>query len=124
MQSTPGTVVDLTNAFVVLRADGALEARPAVAGPPPRIDGYSIGIWETDRPAPHNGEMHPDGDELLVVLDGRIVVECDGTLAVTVEAGQAHIVPRGIWHRVIPQGRCRLLHATPGPNGQARHTDK
>lgn len=113
-------VIDMAKSFVALRADGALEQIVSRAGPPPAIDGYSIGIWETDRPAPHNGEMHPDGDELIIVLDGRVVVESDGAPAATVEAGQAHIVPRGTWHRVIPQGRCRLLHATPGPNNQAR----
>ncbi|HEY1707602.1 MAG TPA: cupin domain-containing protein [Rhizomicrobium sp.] len=113
-------VIDMAKSFVTLR-ESALETVANRPGPPQRIDGYSIGIWETDRPAPHNGEMHPDGDELIVVLDGRIVVECDGEAAVTVDAGQAHIVPRGVWHRVIPQGRCRLLYATPGPNGEARH---
>jgi mannose-6-phosphate isomerase-like protein (cupin superfamily) len=119
----PGApVIDLAKAFIALRTGGALDVQSVVAGPPPRIDGYSIGIWETDRPAPHNGEMHPDGDELIIVLDGRIVVTCDGAVPVTVEAGQAHIIPRGTWHRVIPQGRCRLLYATPGPNGEARHT--
>lgn len=114
--SAPVRIIDLARNFIVLRADGSLEDQVQSAGPPPRLDGYSIGTWETDRPAPHNGEMHPDGDELLIVLTGMIVVEYDGQTGVQVGEGQAHIVPRGVWHRVIPQGRCRLLYATPGPN--------
>jgi mannose-6-phosphate isomerase-like protein (cupin superfamily) len=122
MQNAPGPVVDLANAFIALHSSGAMDARPN-GWPPPRLDGYTIGIWETDRPAPHNGEMHPDGDELLVVLSGEIVVELEDGAAVkqtTVPAGHALIVPRGLWHRVIPQGRCRLLYATPGPNVEVR----
>ena len=55
-------IIDLARSFIVLRANGSLEDKIQSAGRPPRLDGYSIGTWETDRPAPHNGEMHPDGD--------------------------------------------------------------
>jgi mannose-6-phosphate isomerase-like protein (cupin superfamily) len=113
-------IIDLARNFLVLRADGSLEDKAQTPGPPPRLDGYSIGIWETDRPAPHNGEMHPDGDELIIVLEGTVVVEYDGRGGVSVGAGQAHIVPRGVWHRVLPQGNCRLLYATPGPSFEVR----
>lgn len=119
----PAGAIDLVRNFIVLRADGSLENKAQIPGPPPRLDGYSIGIWETDRPAPHNGEMHPDGDELLIVLEGAVTVEYDvhtGSGSVPVRQGQAHVVPRGVWHRVIPQGGCRLLFATPGPNGEYR----
>jgi mannose-6-phosphate isomerase-like protein (cupin superfamily) len=113
-------IIDLARSFIVLRANGSLEDKVQSAGRPPRLDGYSIGTWETDRPAPHNGEMHPDGDELLIVLAGTIIVEYDSHAEVQVGEGKAHIVPRGAWHRVIPQGRCRVLYATPGPNGDFR----
>jgi mannose-6-phosphate isomerase-like protein (cupin superfamily) len=116
-------MIDLVRNFIVLRADGSLESKAQSAGAPPRIDGHSIGIWETDRPAPHNGEMHPDGDELIIVIEGAIIVKYDGHIEVPIEQGEAHIVRRGVWHRVIPQGRCRLLYLTPGPNGEFRTTD-
>ena len=29
------------------------------------------------RPAPHNGEMHPEGDEVLFLISGRLDVELE-----------------------------------------------
>jgi quercetin dioxygenase-like cupin family protein len=116
----PDGAVDMAQNFLLLRADGSLESHVQGAGAPPRLDGYSIGVWQTDRPAPHNGELHRDGDELIIVLEGSVIVQYDDGAGIPVGQGQAHIVPRGRWHRVVPQGLCRLLHATPGPNIEFR----
>ena len=76
------------------------------------------------RSAPHRGEIHPDGDELLYLVSGAIdvVVETGGTQesigeehVTRVEPGQAFIVPRGLWHRVEVREPSRLVHITPGP---------
>ena len=112
--------IDLANGFVLLRSDGSMQEQIQTAGEPRRLVGFSIGVWQTDRPAPHNGEMHRDGDELLVVIEGAAVVAYDDGSQIRVGQGHAHIVARGRWHRVIPQGACRLLYATPGPNGEFR----
>jgi hypothetical protein len=48
---------------------------PVPPGPPQRIDGYTIGIIPNlDGPSPHRGEMHPDGDELLYLVSGAVVM--------------------------------------------------
>jgi hypothetical protein len=47
-------------------------------GPPKRIDGYTVGVIPNlEGPAPHRGEVHPDGDELLYLVSGAIEVILD-----------------------------------------------
>jgi mannose-6-phosphate isomerase-like protein (cupin superfamily) len=90
--------------------------------PPIRIDGMTIGFVQMSRPAPHNGEVHPDGDELLYVISGRVRVTAESTPDEVCElgAGEGCIVPKGEWHQVIPLEPTHLLHITPGPHGDHR----
>ena len=73
--------------------------------------------------------MHPDGDELLYLVSGRVdVILEDGgdetTVGVprveTLQPGEAVLVPRGVWHRVDVREPSRLVHVTPGPGGGHR----
>jgi mannose-6-phosphate isomerase-like protein (cupin superfamily) len=67
--------------------------------------------------------MHPDADELLYLVSGRIRVRFeleDGVRDSEVEPGQAVIVPKGVWHRIFIEEPGRLVHITPGPGGQHR----
>jgi hypothetical protein len=41
---------------------------------PWRIDGYTVESSALGGPPPHGGEMHPDADELLYLVSGRIRV--------------------------------------------------
>ena len=51
-------------------------------GPPQRIDGYSIGVIPNlEGPSPHQGELHPDGDELLYLVNGAIEVILEQSVA-------------------------------------------
>ena len=63
-------------------------------------------------------EMHPKGEEILVILDGspKIFFEHpDGhTESMTASAGDAMIVPRGVWHRTESQAGWRILYITYG----------
>lgn len=75
------------------------------------------------RSAPHGGEMHPDGDELLFLLSGRVdVVLEDGGKHQTIPVGpgEAVVVPRAVWHRVVLRESSHVLHITPGPGGEHR----
>ena len=57
-------------------------------------------------------EMHPEADELLFLISGAIDVvlqESDGERTVPLEAGEAAIVPRGVWHRLVMRRPGRLL---------------
>ena len=71
----------------------------------------------------HGGEMHPDADEVIFLISGRVdvVLEEDGVEnTVEVGPGQAVIVPRGVWHRVLVREPGQLLHITPGSRGEWR----
>jgi mannose-6-phosphate isomerase-like protein (cupin superfamily) len=57
-------------------------------------------------------EIHPEADEVLFLVSGAIDVileEAGVERAVTLEAGQAGIVPRGVWHRLVMRQPGRLL---------------
>ena len=63
-------------------------------------------------------ERHPNGDELVQVLEGatkfHIITE-SGPETYELKAGMLAIVPRGLWHRFeAPDGVC-LMTATPKP---------
>ena len=91
--------------------------------PPNRIVGYTVQSSPLGEPPPHGGEMHPDADELLYLLSGRIRIRLElehGDREVEVSAGQAVVVPCGTWHQIYVDEPGRLLNITPGPGGQAR----
>ena len=98
-------------------------------GPPQRIDGYTVGVIPNlEGPAPHRGEVHPDGDELLYLVSGVIEVVLDDgdehtigvETTVVLRESDAFVVPRGVWHQVRVIEPAYFVHVTPGPNGSAR----
>jgi len=91
-------------------------------GPPQRHDGVTAGIVTMTASAPHGGEVHPDGDEVLYVIRGRLRVTGDSAPDDPVELGpgEACIVAKGEWHKVDVLEPTRLLHITPGPRGDHR----
>lgn len=61
-------------------------------------------------------ERHPDGDELLHVLEGAVdvtILADAGPTNVTVRAGSVFVCPRGLWHRQVPQPSVTMLFGTP-----------
>jgi mannose-6-phosphate isomerase-like protein (cupin superfamily) len=74
-------------------------------------------------PAKAAWERHPNGDELVQIVDGdatlQIVTE-DGPQSVAVSAGMLAIVPQGTWHRFDYPGGVTLIAATPGPSEYVR----
>lgn len=123
MTEEPEGALDLGECTVGIDSQGKARVMQNPAGPPRRIEGYSIGApFLTDEP-PHSGEMHPDGDEVLYLVSGEIVVvieDQDPPREVTLHPGEAIVVPRGVWHRVILSEPSRLVHVTPGPGGEHR----
>ncbi len=120
-----GSVADIAR-------DWSMAIRSASPGPPERIDGYTIGVVPVGTgPGPHLGEVHPDGDEFLYVVSGTMELVLDDGDAQTVgvetnvvlRAGDAYVVPRGVWHRLEATEPGRLVHVTPGPNGSYRPRD-
>ena len=61
-------------------------------------------------------EMHPGGDEVLYLLGGALDVVLDepaGERTFGLEGGQACLVPRGVWHRLVVRRPSDLLFITP-----------
>jgi mannose-6-phosphate isomerase-like protein (cupin superfamily) len=83
----------------------------------PDVEGRLAGEARMSKSPPHAGEMHPDGDELLYLIEGAVEVVLDqeaGEFCLSLQPGQAFVVPRGVWHRVMVKEPCRLLYFTPG----------
>jgi len=123
MSGKPRGSIDLASAIVGLHRNGEAHQIESPPGPPPRIDGLTIGAPLMTREPPHAGEMHPDGDELLFLLSGNITVVLEDEeppRRVSLAPGQALIVPRGVWHRVLLAEPSQVLHITPGPGGEHR----
>ncbi len=69
-------------------------------------------------------EMHPCGDEVVLCIDGTIVVhqeQPDGsTASLTLERGQYVINPRGVWHTADADGPATALFITAGMGTEHR----
>ena len=91
--------------------------------PPRRIDGVTIGAPQLTGDAPHDGEVHPDGDEILYLISGAVSVRLelpDGDQHIDLATGDALVVPQGVWHKITLRRPGQLFHITPGPDGDAR----
>ena len=123
----PGRRIDLSSEVVgVDRADRRAGIVEQNGRGPQRIDGVTIGAPMLTGDAPHAGEVHPDGDEVLFLISGAITVRLElpeGERAVDMAAGETLVVPKGIWHRVHLREPGRLVHITPGPHGDHRPLD-
>ena len=63
-------------------------------------------------------ERHPNGDELVQVIDGATtlhVMTSDGPESFELRAGMVVIVPQGAWHRFHSAEGVSLITATPKP---------
>jgi mannose-6-phosphate isomerase-like protein (cupin superfamily) len=116
------TPVDTEREYFRIHRDRSVDAAMHRPGPPERIDGHTAGVVTMTANAPHGGEMHPDGDEILYVISGRVRVTGDSKPAKPLELGPggACIVRAGEWHTVDILEPTRLVHITPGPGGEHR----
>ncbi len=114
--------VDASAYSLDIYRDLSVHPRERKHGPPERIDGMTVGILTLTEDAPHNGEMHPDGDEILHVISGKIRVTCDSSPdeVLVLGPGDTCIVPKGEWHNVSLIEEARIVHITPGPGGDHR----
>jgi len=116
------TPIDASRFSFDVHRDLSVSARERKPGPPERIDGMTAGIVTMEHDAPHGGEVHPDGDEILYVISGRLRVTGDSAPNEPLELGPgaACVVSKGEWHTVEVLEKTQLLHITPGPNGDHR----
>ena len=114
--------VDVSECSLDIHRDLSIEPRKRKPGPPERIDVMTVGILTLTEDAPHDGEMHPDGDEILHAVSGKVRVSCDSAPGedLILGPGDTCIVPKGEWHKVSVIEEARFIHITPGPNGDHR----
>lgn len=114
--------IDLSRHCIAISRDLGMSTIRNRPGPPAHPDGLCVGVADMTRDPPHNGELHPDGDELIFILSGRVSVTIESSPDDPLELGPGEgcIIPRGAWHRVHLLEPTRLLHITPGPNGDHR----
>jgi len=114
--------VDPSSHVFDIHRDLSVSARASKPGPPERIDGMTLGIVTMTHDAPHGGEVHPDGDEILYVISGRLRITGDSEPDAPSELGpgEACIVRKGEWHLVSLLEKTEFIHVTPGPNGDHR----
>lgn len=113
---------DPSSQIVGLDRDLSASLLPERPDPPIPVSGVTFGIATMTENSPHDGEMHPDGDELLYLISGRVRVtlETDPVEILDIAPGDGLIVPKGIWHRVDILEPSQIVYVTPGPNNQFR----
>ena len=63
-------------------------------------------------------ERHPNGDEIVQIVEGATTVHlmtADGPQSVALKAGMVIIVPQNTWHRFVAPDGVGLVTATPQP---------
>ena len=89
-----------------------------------REDGRAVPVvWTPDVFSRLVTEMHPSGDELLYLLAGELDVlpeEPGSERPVGLRGGQACLVPRGVWHRLVLRQPSDLLFIAPAHGTEHR----
>ena len=88
------------------------------------LDRASIMVTKFSGLAPW--ERHPDGDELIVVLEGGgdiTVLTDDGPVVSELRPGRLFVCPKGLWHRAHAQPAMTALYVTPLAGGEHSFAD-
>jgi mannose-6-phosphate isomerase-like protein (cupin superfamily) len=81
------------------------------------FNGAAFGMYYGDQADVSDWELHPDTDELLMVLKGSVTVEIltdTDCCRLPLTAGQFTIVPKGHWHRHVDARDVVEMFFTPG----------
>jgi PhnB protein len=79
-----------------------------------KIGNLTLGVMSYTGQTPW--ERHPDGDELLLTLDGEVEVTTltdHGPVTRKLRAGEAFVCPQGLWHRQFAEKSVSMLYGTP-----------
>jgi mannose-6-phosphate isomerase-like protein (cupin superfamily) len=82
-----------------------------------RLNGRLVGCVHLEQGPLDHWERHPDGDEFLLLLSGAVTIvleEPSGQRDVPLKAGEAFVVPKGVWHTFVVAEAGDLIFATAG----------
>ncbi len=99
-----------------VKVDAAFWETGVAALPPGRLVSMieSASDWQT-------WECHPHGEELIIQLEGEIVLILErghGEEHVPLRAGEFAVVPKGVWHTADVPATGRAIYITPGEGTQ------
>lgn len=117
---TEPMIFDASTHVVGLSRNLVASKLPERPDPPIPVNGMTFGVTTMSENAPHGGEMHPDGDEILYLISGKakVVFIQDPIEDVEMLPGDGLVVPKGTWHRVDILEPCQIVYVTPGPNNE------
>jgi len=119
---------DLETTYLSLDGAGAVAEHPGGAAfwasveTNATLKGTLVIVVAGDSDWPH-WEMHPAGQEILVMLEGEQTLLLDGGAGETrhlMTAGTTLVVPAGVWHRALIDQPTRMLAITYGAGTQHR----
>jgi len=86
------------------------------------VEGMTFGVAIMSENAPHGGERHLGGDEVLYLVDGRarLIFTDDPDPDVELRSGDVVVVPKGLWHCVEILEPCHFVYLTPGHSNEIR----
>lgn len=61
----------------------------------------------------YHWHVHPDSDDLFLVLQGRLEIDLEDGSTVALGPGQLYVVPRGVRHRPRADGEAHILLVEP-----------
>lgn len=120
---------DIAKTFIDLRNGGSatpVDVTPSFWRAAQQRDGLVIGAFDfaSSRDL-HSStqEMHPEADEVLLLVSGALDVvleQDDAQRTIALKTGQAAIVPRGVWHHLEMREPGRLLFINSRAGMQSR----
>lgn len=118
---------DLEDTYLSLDGQGGLAAHPVEGfweSVDLNLDILSTLVSATVSPEdwPH-WEMHPGGEEVLILLDGGMTLILDapgGERRVYMVPGSTCVVPRGVWHRALVSEPSKFIALTYGAGTEHR----
>jgi len=123
---------NLATTYLRLRPDNSAEPLPVNAEFWPKLMSGELGTFHRESLVTmisfdstwHNWEMHPNGDEVVCLLSGKVsmVLEIDGgeRVAKLASPGDYVLVPKGTWHTARTNEKCTMLFVTPGEGTEHR----
>jgi len=109
---------------LTITADTTGEEAEAAVSKVGKIGLLTLGVMSYSGLTPW--ERHPDGDELLLALDGEVdvtVLTDEGPVRRKLRAGEVFVCPQGLWHRQRAERSVSMLYGTPNETSEVSFAD-